>query len=209
MKIVDLFALLKDTNVEKKNVDPIKNVVSAYQKAFNDDDVSKMLIMYEEVHNKFKENFDNNPFTMRNYITAMRDVCRVPQVRAAFLEVADGETGEDDWEQLIGQIDRDRSEHVKAANIAQRVRRKEKSSNGIEIISPIESDGTVIPVEQSKTEDDGKEFSGCVRQNLRQENEDLRAEIKQLRRTLSDCEKKWTIAMQCVLSAMPRNGVSA
>lgn len=202
MKIVDLFGILKDTNVEKKNVDPIKNVVSAYQKAFNDDNVSNMLMMYEEVHNKFKENFDNNPFTMRNYITAMRDVCRVPQVRSAYLEIADSETGEDTWEQLIGKIDRDRSEHVKAANIAQRLRRKEKSTTCAETVSSIESEGTVNIEEKPDDED---KSSDDLMQHLRKENDDLRAELVQLRQTLIDCEQKWTTAMQCVLSAIPRS----
>lgn len=200
MKVIDLFNLLKDS--DKKIADPIKNVASTYQKLLNSDDVTLIFMNYSDVHGKFIDHFDNNPFTLRNYITAIRDLSKIPEVKTSYVAkfTPDEELSPDDeWEKLMGQIDRDRAIHVKTANSLQRQRRREKE----DIHSKTTSNEDDVDVNDSSNlvsgyVEHGKEESD----RLCEINKSLESEILELKTQLKDAETRWTEALRLVIKAM-------
>ncbi len=230
MKIVELFAHLRTHDIDKKISDPIKNVVAAYQKFFDDDDIAQMFVKYPDVLARFKESFDNNRFTLRNYLTAYRDLCRMSIVKETFIsflkQSSDIDIAEEQWEVLVGQIERDRAEYVREANALQRVRKKEKQAMSISMDSnehppspePAINDEASSSAgartwdhgqserlahhDESHNAPDNTSSEDASPDNYESENRLLKERLKRAEETVIDCEKRWAIAMRCLLRAI-------
>ena len=223
MKIVDLFTHLRNCEADKKISDPIKNVVSAYQKAFDNDDIGLMLYRYDDVYERFKEIYDNNTFTLRNYMTAYRDLCRMSVVKESFektyqieTDEADSHHGstEDAWDTLVGKIERSRTEYVRDANAIQRQKKKEIQKNQSIVIESDTKQDNVSSNETSakrikENKDDESESheeridAGHLSPTQYQEQIDiLQNLLNDKERELIINEQKWNNAMQCISSVI-------
>lgn len=196
MKISELFVKLKGDSIAKKIADPIRNAVSAYQKVMDDDEVLTIFFSWKDVLNKLVDYFDNNPFTLRNYVTAYRDLAKMDFVIEAYNAAAsmtmDAETVKETWLKLTGEIERARAQYVKAANETSRIRRRERDAN---LAEEADGDDAEMP-EQDVRYPDSQEMSELTTRisELEQLVDTLRAEVQRV-------EQKWMQAMKCVLVA--------
>lgn len=123
---------------------------------------------------------------------------KIPEIKTSYVAqfTPDAELSPDDeWEKLMGQIDRDRAIHGKTANSVQRQRRREKEDVHTRPTSN-EDDAEVNESSDliSGYLDNSREESG----GLCEINKSLESEISELRTQLKDAEIRWTEALRLV-----------
>lgn len=133
MKSNDVIDALTQDGVQKRVLDSVRNALATYVRLFDDDEITHILPRWDKVFPSFQDHL-TSIFTLRNYVTAIRDMLKSDAIRENHLNAG---MSAEEFDKALALVEMSRTHLIKSANAEQRARRS----------SPTKQEDTTMDIE--------------------------------------------------------------
>ena len=133
MKSTDVVDALTQDDIQKRVLDSVRNALATYVRLFEDEEITHILPRWDKVFPSFQDHL-TSIFTLRNYVTAIRDMLKCDTVREYHLN---GGMSAEEFDKALALVEMSRTHLIKSANAEQRARRS----------SPTKHEDTTMDIE--------------------------------------------------------------